>query len=108
MFGSLGFVKAVHTAIFVFFGACIAVVAFSAVSGVIGWATWTAFVLVEVAVIVFVATGFPFTDDAERPGAANGAASDLLLPVWFAQRLPMIAGIIFGLAALGLMLRALG
>jgi hypothetical protein len=109
MVRSLVFIKAVHTAIFVFFSACIALVVFSAVTGVIGWLTWVAFALVLLEAIVFLGNGWrcPLTDYAERLGADNGSVADIFLPLWFAKRLPVIAGGIFGLASLGLMLRVI-
>jgi hypothetical protein len=110
MLRSLVFIKFVHTAIFAFFSACIALVVFSAVSGVIVWLTWAAFVLVLLEATVFFGNGWrcPLTDYAERLGAVNGSVADIFLPTWFAKRLPVIAGSIFVLASIGLLLRVLG
>jgi hypothetical protein len=104
---SLYFVKFVHTLIFVFFSACIAIVVFSAVTGLIGRLTWVALVLVLIEAAVFFGNGWrcPLTNYAEKLGAANGSVADIFLPTWFAKRLPVIAGSIFGVASLVLVLR---
>ena len=109
MLRSLVFIKSVHTAIFVFFSICIAIVVFSALTGQVGLLTWLAFVLVLIEVAVFLGNGYrcPLTDYAEKLGAKNGSVADIFLPLWFAQRLPVIAGSIFVLSSLVLFLRVL-
>jgi hypothetical protein len=106
---SLVFIKAVHTLIFVFFSVCIAIVVFSALTGQIGGLTWLALVLVLIEAAVFFGNGWrcPLTNYAEKLGADNGSVADIFLPIWFAKRLPVIAGTIFGLAALVVVFRAL-
>ena len=110
MLHSLVFIKFVHTLIFVFFSVCIGIVIFSAASGLIGWLTWTAFILVLLEAAVFLGNGYrcPLTDYAERLGATSGSVSDIFLPPWFAKRLPVIAGSIFILASVVLVVRAMG
>ena len=107
MLHSLVFIKAVHTFIFVFFSVCIGIVIFSAATGLIGWLTWTAFVLVLLEAAVFLGNGYrcPLTNYAEKLGAGNGSVADLFLPLWLAKRLPVIAGSIFILASLVLAFR---
>jgi hypothetical protein len=107
---SLVFIKSVHTLIFVFFSVCIGVVIFSAATGLIGWLTWTAFGLVLLEAAVFLGNGYrcPLTDYAEKLGAKSGSVADIFLPTWFAKRLPVIAGSIFILASVVLVIRAMG
>ena len=109
MLRSLVFVKSVHTLIFVFFSACIGVVIFSAITGLIGWLTWTAFVLVLLEAAVFLGNGYrcPLTSYAETLGALHGSVADIFLPPWFAKRLPVIAGSIFIFASVVLVVRAI-
>lgn len=109
MLRSLFFIKFVHTLIFVFFSACIGIVIFSSASGLIGWLTWTAFVLVLIEAAVFLGNGYrcPLTNYAEKLGAASGSVADIFLPPWFAKRLPMIAGSIFIVASGVLLLRVI-
>ena len=107
LFRSLFFIKFIHTLIFVFFSVCIGIVIFSALTGLIGWLTWTAFVLVLLEAAVFLGNGYrcPLTNYAEKLGAGNGSVADLFLPLWLAKRLPVIAGSIFILASLVLAFR---
>jgi hypothetical protein len=107
LFRSLFFIKFIHTLIFVFFSVCIGIVIFSALTGLIGWLTWTAFVLVLLEAAVFLGNGYrcPLTNYAEKLGASNGSVADIFLPLWFAKRLPVIAGSIFILASLVLAYR---
>jgi hypothetical protein len=109
LFRSLYFIKFVHTLIFVFFSVCIGIVIFSALTGLIGWLTWTAFVLVLLEAAVFLGNGYrcPLTNYAEKLGASNGSVADIFLPLWFAKRLPVIAGSIFIVASLVLAFRVL-
>ena len=95
------FIKFIHTLIFLFFAGCI------------GWCTRPspagsppltriAFSLVVLEAAIFVGNGWrcPLTRYAERLGAKNGSVADIFLPIWFAQRLPVISSLIFGLATL--------
>jgi hypothetical protein len=109
MLRSLFFIKFVHTLIFVFFSVCIGIVIFSSASGLISWLTWTAFVLVLIEAAVFLGNGYrcPLTDYAEKMGATNGSVADIFLPPWFAKRLPVIAGSIFIVASVVLVLRVI-
>jgi hypothetical protein len=102
-------IKFVHTLIFLFFAGCIGVVVYSALTGWITNLTWIAFWLVVLECVIFVGNGWrcPLTNYAERLGAANGSVADLFVPLWFAKRLPWIAGSVFALASLGVALRAL-
>jgi hypothetical protein len=102
MLRSLVFIKTVHTAIFVFFAACIALVVHAAITGWITALTGVAFALVMLEAVIFVTNGWrcPLTVYAERLGAMNGSVADLFVPLWFAQRLPWIASFVFGLASL--------
>jgi hypothetical protein len=63
---SLFFIKFIHTLIFVFFSICIGIVIFSALTGVIGWLTWTAFVLVLLEAAVFSRQWLPLSIDRLR------------------------------------------
>jgi hypothetical protein len=106
---SLFFIKFIHTLIFMFFSICIGIVVFSALTGQISALTWLALVLVLIEAAVFFGNGWrcPLTNYAEKLGADNGSVADIFLPLWFAKRLPVIAGTIFGLAALTVVFRAL-
>ena len=106
---SIFFIKLIHTFIFVFFSVCIGIVVFSAITGQISVITWSAFILVLLETAVFVGNGWrcPLTNYAEKLGATNGSVADLFVPVWFAKRLPVIAGTIFGLASLVILIRSL-
>jgi hypothetical protein len=109
MLQSIFFIKFVHTLIFLFFAACIGIVVFSAVSGWVATITWVAFGLVWLEAAIFFGNGWrcPLTAYAERLGARNGSVADIFLPLWFARRLPVIAGTIFGLASVVLLTRQL-
>jgi hypothetical protein len=109
MLQSIFFIKFVHTLIFLFFAACIGIVVFSALSGWVNTITWVAFGLVWLEAAIFFGNGWrcPLTAYAERLGARNGSVADIFLPLWFARRLPVIAGTIFGLASVVLLTRQL-
>jgi hypothetical protein len=104
------FIKAVHTLIFLFFAACIGVVMYSAISGWITQITWIALWLVVLEYLIFMGNGWrcPLTNYAEQLGAENGSVANIFLPLWFAKRLPWIAGTIFVVASLVVAVRALG
>jgi hypothetical protein len=83
-------VKAVHTAIFGLIGAC---VGYTFVCGLANRPTrWTgpAILVVLAEATVFVGNGWrcPLTGLAEELGAESGRVTDILLPRWFADRIP--------------------
>lgn len=102
-------IKAVHTLIFVFFTACIGVVVQGALTGNVTRVTWIAWALVLAECVVFVGNGWkcPLTRYTEALGARSGSVADIFLPRAFARRLPVLAGSVYGLATVILVIRAL-
>jgi hypothetical protein len=99
-------IKAVHSVIFLV--NCAAVVHIFA-TGLSGRASrWTrlalAAALVESAVFVANRGRCPLTAVVEELGATSGRVSDIFLPRWFADRIPVIFGplLVFGLGAMAL------
>lgn len=107
IFRSITFIKSIHTLIFLFFASCIGVVVYSAITGWITSLTWIAFWLVVLEASIFMGNGWrcPLTLYAEKLGAKNGSVADIFLPLWFAQRLPFISSMIFGVATIVVLLR---
>jgi len=104
---SIAFIKVVHTVIFFFLSGCVGMVLYSAIADRITPGTWVAFGLVCIEGAVLVSNGWrcPLATYTERLGAARGSVSDIFLPQWFAQRISIVCGSIFGISVAILMMR---
>jgi hypothetical protein len=93
---SLRAVKALHTAVWAFFVACIlAVPLFTALSRFRSAALFVGIVAVEVAVLVVNGMRCPLTDVAARYTSDRRANFDIYLPEWLARNNKAVFGTLF-------------
>ena len=94
-------IKLVHTAISLFFVACIVAIPFAAILRRFRWAAaLTAVVLVECAVLVANHFRCPLTDLASRYTSDRPANFDIYLPLWLAAHNQAIFGALFSAGTL--------
>jgi hypothetical protein len=96
-------IKAFHTAAFVAISAACLVFALEGIRGRHGGLAKGAASIAVAETVVFVSNNqvCPLTPLAEQLGAASGSVTDIYLPGWLSERIPMLAGsvLIFGLGA---------
>jgi hypothetical protein len=93
---SLRIVKAVHTAIWAFFAACVVAIPFLAMRGSFtAVAVLTGIVMVEVAVLLANRWKCPLTGIAERFTGERRDNFDIYLPEWLARHNKTIFGSLF-------------
>jgi hypothetical protein len=107
MFHSLTFIKLAHTLAFFVLSIANLIVLYSALSGDISTVTWIAFALCLVEGVVLMLNGWrcPLRIYAENIGAVSGQITDIFLPKWFADRIFLICGTMFGVSTVLLLLR---
>jgi len=107
MFRSLTFIKLAHTLAFFVLSIANLIVLYSALSGHISTVTWIAFALclIEGVVLMFNDWRCPLRIYAENIGAVSGQITDIFLPKWFADRIFLICGTMFGVSSLLLLIR---
>jgi hypothetical protein len=109
MLRSIVFVKAVHTAIFVFMSGALAVLLYEVIVDKVTFLTWIAVALFLIEGVVLIAHGWkcPLTSYAERLGSTHGQVTDIFLPKWFADHVFQIYGTLLAVALLLLVIRIL-
>ncbi|HEX6508364.1 MAG TPA: hypothetical protein VF221_12090 [Chloroflexota bacterium] len=102
---SIAVIKAVHSLIFLSMVACILYTVYSGLTGRFSRRTKVSIAAVIGEGLVFVMNDgrCPLTDLTEELGAEHGSVSDIFLPAWFAERIPVLFSPLFGigLAAIG-------
>jgi hypothetical protein len=89
-------VKVLHTAVWVFFVACILGIPVAATVGQFGWAAaLTGAVLIECAILAFNHGRCPLTDIAQRYTGERRDNFDIYLPLWLARHNKKIFGTLF-------------
>ena len=91
-------IKTIHTVAFVVIATSLLVVLFDGLRGRPSRRTGIAAAISLGECAVFAGNGFvcPLTPLAEELGAVKGSVSDIFLPDWFAQRLPIIGSAVLG------------
>jgi phosphatidylserine synthase len=105
---SIAFVRAVHTAIFVFFNVVMAVLLYEVVADKISILTWIAVALFAIEGIVLLANNgtCPLTTYTEGLESYHGQVIDIFcLPKWFGDRIFIIYGSLLVVALLLLVMR---
>ncbi len=89
-------IKLVHSIIFFFMVACLCYILYCAVAGRYDWTLLLALlaIVVEGLALLLNRGKCPFTGLAEKYGSANGAVTDLFLPVWFTRHVFKIAVVV--------------
>jgi hypothetical protein len=105
---ALAAIKAIHTVAFVVIAASGLLVLFDGLVGRPRQRTGVAAGIALTECAIYAGNGFvcPLTPLAERLGARKGSVSDIFLPDWFAQRLPIIGSTVL-LTGLALNVRVL-
>ena len=90
-------VKLVHSVIFFFMVACLGYILYCAIIGRYDWTLLIALgaICLEGLVLLFNRGKCPFTGLAEKYGAANGAVTDIFLPMWCARHTFKISTTLF-------------
>ncbi len=80
-------VKLVHSVIFFFMVACLCYILYCAIARRYDWTLLLALLAIVVEGLVLLLNNgrCPFTGLAEKYGSANGAVTDLFLPLWCAR-----------------------
>jgi hypothetical protein len=90
-------VKLVHSVIFFFMVACLCYILYCAITRTYDWTLLVTLgaICLEGLVLLLNRGKCPFTDLAEKYGAADGAVTDLFLPMWCARHTFRVSTTIF-------------
>ena len=90
-------IKFVHSVVYFFMLACLCYVFYCAIARRYDWTLLITmgFIVIEGLVLMFNHCTCPFTQLAEKHGAASGSVSDLYVPLWCARNTFKIATTIF-------------
>jgi hypothetical protein len=106
----IAFIRFVHTVIFLFFNAIMAVLLYEVIADKISILTWIALALFTIEVIVLIANNWtcPMTSYAENLESYRGQTTDIFfLPKWFGDRMFIFYGGLLIFALLLLVIRLL-
>jgi hypothetical protein len=109
MLRSLVFIKSIHTAIFVVMNVCLAIVILEVITDRISYLSWLSIAALLTESVVLVANGWrcPISIYAQNVGATDGHESDIFLPLWFTDRIPLVYGSILAVTLLVFVIRLL-
>jgi len=110
MLRSIDFIRFLHTAIFIFFNAVMAVLLYEVIADRISILTWISVALFSIEVIVLIANNWtcPLTIYAENLESYRGQTTDIFfLPKWFGDRMFIFYGGLLVIALLLLVIRLL-
>ena len=97
----LVWIKSLHTAVWLFFAACIVAIPFAGARGQFLWAAvLSGLVLLECAVLAVNRGRCPLTDLAARYTSERADNFDIYLPLWLARHNKTIFGTLFALGEL--------
>jgi hypothetical protein len=106
---SLLFIKFIHTAVFIAMNVFLAILILEVITDRISYLSWLSIAALLTESIVLIANGWrcPISIYAEKVGATNGRESDIFLPLWFTDRIPVLYGSILAIALLFFAIRLL-
>ncbi len=106
---SLLFIKSIHTAIFIAMNVCLGILVLEVFVTRISYFSWVAIAALLTESMVLIANGWrcPISIYAEKVGATNGHESDIFLPLWFTDRIPLVYGSILAITLLFFVIRLL-
>jgi hypothetical protein len=109
MLRSLVFIKSVHTAIFVVMNVCLAILILEVIADRISYLSWIAIAALLTESVVLVANGWrcPISIYAQNIGVTDGHESDIFLPLWFTDRIPLVYGSILAVTLVFFVIRLL-
>jgi len=110
MFQSIDFIRFLHTGVFVFFNAIMAVLLYEVIADKISILTWISVALFSIEVIILIANNWtcPLTTYAESLESYHGQVTDIFfLPKWFGDRMFVFYGGLLVIALLLLVIRLL-
>jgi hypothetical protein len=109
MLRSLVFIKSIHTAIFVVMNVCLAILILEVITDRISYLSWIAIAALLTESVVLVANGWrcPISIYAQNIGVTDGHESDIFLPLWFTDRIPVVYGSILAITLLFFVVRLL-
>jgi hypothetical protein len=106
---SLFFIKSIHTAIFIAMNVFLAILILEVITGRISYLSWLSIAALLTESVVLVANGWrcPISIYAQNIGVTNGHESDIFLPLWFTDRIPVVYGSILAVTLLFFVIRLL-
>jgi len=110
MLRSIDFIRFLHTAIFIFFNAVMAVLLYEVIADRISILTWISVALFSIEVIVLIVNNWtcPLTTYAKNLESYRGQTTDIFfLPKWFGDRMFIFYGGLLVIALLLLVIRLL-
>ena len=89
-------IKLVHSVIFFFMVACLCYILYCGIARRYDWTLLVALgaICLEGLALLFNRGKCPFTDLAEKYGAASGTVTDIFLPMWFTRHVFKIAVVV--------------
>ena len=109
MLRSLVFIKSVHTAIFVVMNVCLAILILEVITDRISYLSWISIAALLTESVVLIACGWrcPISIYAQNIGVTDGQESDIFLPLWFTDRIPVVYGSILAVTLVFFVIRLL-
>jgi polyferredoxin len=106
---SLLFIKFIHTAVFIVMNVFLAILIFEVIADRISYLSWLSIAALLTESVVLIANGWrcPISIYAENVGATNGRESDIFLPLWFTDQIPLVYGSILAIVLLFFAIRLL-
>ncbi len=106
---SLLFIKLIHTAVFIAMNVFLAILIFEVIADRISFLSWLSIAALLIESVVLVANGWrcPISIYAEKIGATDGHESDIFLPLWFTDQIPLVYGSILAITLLFFVIRLL-
>ena len=106
---SLSFIKSVHTAVFIAMNVFLTVLILEVIADRISYLSWLSIAALLTESVVLIANGWrcPISIYAQNIGATNGRESDIFLPLWFTDRIPVLYGSLLAVTLLFFVIRLL-
>lgn len=106
---SLVLIKSIHTAIFVVMNVCLAILIFEVITDRISYLSWISIAALLTESVVLVANGWrcPISIYAQNIGVTDGHESDIFLPLWFTDRIPVVYGSVLAVTLVFFVIRLL-
>jgi hypothetical protein len=109
MLRSIIFIKSIHTAIFIAMNVFLAILILEVITDRISYLSWLSIAALLTESVVLIANGWrcPISIYAEKVGATNGHESDIFLPLWFTDQIPLVYGSLLAITLLFFVIRLL-
>ncbi len=106
---SLLFIKSIHMAIFITMNVFLAILILEVIADRISCLSWLSIAALLTESVVLIANGWrcPISIYAQNIGATNGHESDIFLPLWFTDRIPVLYGSVLAVTLLFFAIRLL-